>query len=216
MKVGTDGVLLGAWANVENAQSILDIGTGTGLIALMLAQRSHAEIDAIEIEKNAYKQALENVEASIFRDRVNVFHCSLQNFSQQKTYNLIVSNPPYFVQSLKNPAQEKILARHNDTLTQDDLLFFAGNNLSENGRLAVIFPVEEGFSFIKKAENYSLFCSKLTRVMPREGANAKRLLLEFSQQKQNCQKSGLQIETDRRHEYSGEFKQLTKDFYLNF
>lgn len=214
MKVGTDGVLLGAWTDVKNANSILDIGTGTGLIALMLAQRSNAAIDAIEIEENAYMQATENVQASIFNDRIKVIHCSLQDFKPTKKYDLIVSNPPYFVESLKNPVQEKALARHNDALSQEDLLAFAEKYLSENGRLAVILPVEQGRAMREKAKDYSLFCHRLTRVIPCEGANAKRLLLEFSRENQPYEETALQIETDKRHIYSDEFKRLTKDFYL--
>jgi len=214
MKVGTDGVLLGAWAEVAGAKSILDIGTGTGLIALMLAQRSNAEIDAIEIEKNAYEQASENVKTSIFSRRINVMHSSLQDFDAQKCYDLIVSNPPYFVQSLKNPAQQKALARHNDTLTQEDLLNFATKQLSAAGRLAVILPVEEGRAMQEKAETYALFCNRLTRVIPRQAANAKRLLMEFSRTERSVSETELQIETDKRHEYSSTFKHLTKDFYL--
>ncbi|MDR1698554.1 MAG: methyltransferase [Prevotellaceae bacterium] len=214
MKVGTDGVLLGAWADVKNAQAILDIGTGTGLIALMLAQRSDAVIDAIEIEKNAYGQACENVGASLWQDRMNVIHTSLQDFKPQKNYDLIVSNPPYFVQSLKNPSQEKTLARHNDTLSQEDLLIFAAKYLSENGRLAVILPVEQGRTMQEGANNYSLFCNRVTRVIPCVSASEKRLLLEFSRKNEPYIETELQIETDRRHEYSEDFKQLTQDFYL--
>jgi tRNA1Val (adenine37-N6)-methyltransferase len=215
MKVGTDGVLLGAWTDVDGIASVLDIGTGSGLIALMLAQRSSAAIDAIEIEEKAFSQARENIAESIFKERISVFHTSLQEFHPQRCYDLIVSNPPYFSQSLKNPQEEKTLARHSDTLSQEDLLSFAAQHLSKDGRLSVIFPVEEGLSFIKKAKELSLPCRRLTRVIPREGAEAKRLLIELSRNGDvSCETSDIQIETGIRHHYSDEYRQLTQDFYL--
>ena len=136
MKVGTDGVLLGAWAGTESCNRILDIGTGTGLIALMLAQRSKAAIDAIDIEADACLQAQENAESSLFAGRINVFHSDLVDFAQASThlYGLIVSNPPYFVDSLKCPNLQRNTARHTDTLTLEDLLQYSRKLLAPQGR----------------------------------------------------------------------------------
>ena len=127
MKVGTDGVLLGAWAGTESCSRILDVGTGTGLIALMLAQRSKAVVDAIDIDADACLQAQENAESSLFAGRINVFHSDLADFAQASThlYGLIVSNPPYFVDSLKCPNLQRNTARHTDTLTLEDLLQYS-------------------------------------------------------------------------------------------
>ncbi len=139
MKVGTDGVLLGAWAGTESCSRILDVGTGTGLIALMLAQRSKAVVDAIDIEADACLQAQENAESSLFAGRINVFHSDLVDFAQASThlYDLIVSNPPYFVDSLKCPNLQRNTARHTDTLTLEDLLQYSRKLLAPQGRIAL-------------------------------------------------------------------------------
>ena len=138
MKVGTDGVLLGAWAGTESCSRILDVGTGTGLIALMLAQRSKAVVDAIDIDADACLQAQENAESSLFAGRINVFHSDLVDFAQASThlYDLIVSNPPYFVDSLKCPNLQRNTARHTDTLTLEDLLQYSRKLLAPQGRIA--------------------------------------------------------------------------------
>ena len=217
MKVGTDGVLLGAWADVENAVRILDIGTGTGLLALMLAQRtSDALIDAIEIEENAYIQAKENVANSSWKERITVFCKALQNFEPAKKYDLIVSNPPYFLHSLKNPDAAKKTARHTDTLMPSELITHAKRLLCENGRLSVIYPTIEALLFIKEAENQQLYCSRITKVFPNIGTKEKRLLMEFSVMPAECRTDEICIENNARHDYTEQYKELTKDFYLKF
>ena len=145
MKVGIDGVLLGAWADVTSAKSILDVGTGSGLIALMLAQRSNAGITAIDIEPNAVLQAEENVGLSPWKDRVKVLEVSLQDFSvpEDEKFDLIVSNPPYFVNSLKNPDAVRLSARHVTDLTHDVLLVKSLQLLKKTGRICLILPVNE-------------------------------------------------------------------------
>jgi len=225
MKVGTDGVLLGAWSDVENAAHILDVGTGTGLIALMLAQRNkNAEIDAIEIEKNACEQAAENVSNSPWANRITVFHQTLQDFFPAKKYDMIASNPPYFSQSLKNPNAEKQLARHTDSLTPEDFLRNAKRLLQFNGKLSLIFPANESYHFIKTAKTEGFFCTRLTKVFPKIGAKEKRFLMEFSLSPALCVETdetvtersrSIVIENTHRHEYSEDYKNLTKDFYLN-
>jgi tRNA1Val (adenine37-N6)-methyltransferase len=217
MKVGTDGVLLGAWTNVENTKQILDIGTGTGLIALMLAQRQpNAEIDAIEIEENAYKQAVENIQNTKWQDRISVFHSSLQEFETNKKYDLIVSNPPYFSQSLKNPDIYRKTARHNDTLSQHDLLENSKRLLQNNCRLAVIYPAYEALTFLNIAKEIGFHCLRITHIIPTIGRKAKRLLIELCQNPCVLTENEICIEKEKRHEYTEEYKNLTKDFYLNF
>lgn len=216
MKVGIDGVLLGAWAEVDHASSILDIGTGSGLIALMLAQRSPAHITAIDIEPNAVIQACENVENSQWNDRIIVKQVALQDFATvgSDKFDLIVSNPPYFVDSLKNPDQNRSMARHADTLTHADLLQNAKKMLSPSGKICVILPVNEGVLCKKLAEELGLHCHKMVYVHPKPDAEAKRLLLAFGVEKVELQTSRLEIETAERHQYSPEFSALAKDFYL--
>jgi tRNA1Val (adenine37-N6)-methyltransferase len=216
MKVGIDGVLLGVWTSVKNSANILDIGTGTGLIALMLAQRTNSIIDAIEIDPEAVKQAVENVRSSPWSDLIHVKQISLQEFAKtaNKKYDLIVSNPPYFINSLKNQTTNRASARHTDTLTHEELI---GNSLlllKHTGRICIILPVNEGLKCIDFAEKNGLHCSKKVTVFPKPNAVAKRLLIEFCLIPVQKVTSELIIEAEERHHYSPEFTELAKDFYL--
>jgi len=217
MKVGIDGVLLGAWAEVENAKRILDIGSGSGLIALMLAQRNcNATIEAIDIEASAIEQTKFNIENSPWKKRMSARNISLQNFAAttQEKYDLIVSNPPFFVDSLKTPAPERTNARHTDSLTHEELIVLSQSLLTQNGRLCIILPAKEGKSSKDFAEKAGLFCTKMASVFPKPNTEAKRLLLEFSLKKDKTEISALTIETEIRHQYTPEFTRLAKDFYL--
>lgn len=219
MKVGTDGVLLGAWTDVSDTNNILDIGTGTGLISLMLAQRSqpNTPIDAIDIDQGAFYQASENIERSIFKDKINCKLYALQGYVDVtlNKYDLIVSNPPYFSQSLLSPNKQRTLARHTDSLSINDLLVYSAKLLSPKGRLSVIYPHSEKDKCIDVALKQSLFVSKITNVYPRkDNSQPKRVLLEFSTINSNITETDITIETER-HVYSSEFKLLVKDFYLN-
>jgi tRNA1Val (adenine37-N6)-methyltransferase len=216
MKVGIDGVLIGAWAPLENAKNILDIGTGTGLIALMLAQRSEALITAIDIDSAAFKQATENVNQSAWKSRIDVQHIGLQQFSANSVanYDLIVSNPPYFIDSLKAGTVNRTRARHTDSLTHQELIQHGKTLLNKTGRMCIILPVNEGFKCIEMAKSEGLFCSKLVSVYPKPTAIAKRLLIEFSKTVCTQEDSELTVESEQRHHYSPDFTELAKDFYL--
>lgn len=216
MKVGIDGVLLGAWAMVEPSTKILDIGTGTGLIALMLAQRCNAEIIAIDIEPNAVLQAKENVGNSLWTNRITVLETSLQDFSETtiEKFDLIVSNPPYFVNSLKAPSENRSTARHADALTHEELILISYKLLTKTGRICLILPVNEGLKCAEFANRQNLFCARKVHVYPKPNTQAKRLLLEFSPVKAEMIESDIVIESENRHMYSPEFTQLVKDFYL--
>ncbi|HET7733747.1 MAG TPA: methyltransferase [Paludibacter sp.] len=216
MKVGIDGVLLGVWAGIENAHKILDIGTGTGLIALMLAQRSNSTVVGIDIDSDAVLQAKENIRKSPWADRVEVYESSLQEFSLALStgFDLIVSNPPYFVNSLKAPSESRATARHTDTLTHEELIENAVQLLNPNGRICLILPVNEGLQCVEFATNKGLFCSKLVKIYPKPNAVAKRLLLEFTQVPVERIETELTIESETRHQYSPEFTALAKEFYL--
>jgi tRNA1Val (adenine37-N6)-methyltransferase len=219
MKVGTDGILLGAWANLpENAQ-ILDIGTGTGLLALMLAQRSQSSstfIDAVEIDHDAYQQAKENIESSPWRDRINIHHVPIQDWaiacSQQ--YDLIISNPPFFENSFKPSQNSRNLARHSDSLSQTDILQIASQLLKSNGHLAVIYPTDLANNFLAKAQSFNLFCDRQVHVKPTPQSPVKRMLLELSPTKYPTQTMTITIE-ERKHLYTQDYIALVKDFYLN-
>jgi tRNA1Val (adenine37-N6)-methyltransferase len=216
MKVGIDGVLLGAWTDVENSNAILDIGTGTGLIALMLAQRGNGTVEAIDIDPNAVLQAKENITNSPWADRIHVHETSLQQFAENSTkrYDLIVSNPPYFVNSTKAPAENRSAARHTDTLSHEELIRNARILLKRTGRISIILPVIEGIKCIEYALQLGLYCTKHVTVFPKPTAAAKRLLLEFSLIPVQNNASELTIEALERHCYSTEFTALAKNFYL--
>jgi tRNA1Val (adenine37-N6)-methyltransferase len=219
MKVGTDAVLLGAWTSCRDAESILDIGTGTAVIALMLAQKCEAYIDAIEIDENAFNQAVENANASKWSKRVNIHHISLQNFAAvpRIKYDLIVSNPPYFIDSSKASDVERTKARHADMLPFADLVVGAKKLLSDKGRLCVILPLKEGALFRDIAESKGLYLSNLTRVRTTQDKQTeKRWLMQFEFKPSSFSENSIVIEKDKRHEYSDEYKELTKDYYLAF
>jgi tRNA1Val (adenine37-N6)-methyltransferase len=218
MKIGTDGVLLGAWVPVEqNPFSILDIGTGTGIIALMLAQRSTAQqIDALEIDEQAYEQATDNLENSPWNDRLFCFHAGLDEFMEEPEdeYDLIVSNPPFYAEDYKTNNDQRDLARFQDALPFEDLIEAADLLLSENGILAVIIPFKEEDRFLAIAKEFELYPTKITRVKGTPTAEIKRSLLALSRNKTTLFSiDELTIEIGR-HEYTPEYIALTQDFYL--
>lgn len=217
MKVGTDGVLLGAWVNIQsNTFSILDIGAGTGLIALMLAQKSDAElIDAVELNNEAYEQTVTNFEESAWGDRLFCYHASLQEFAEEidDTYDLIVSNPPFYTSTYKNPQEDRAMARHTETLSYRDLLKSVSKLLSENGSCAFIIPYLEVANFIKIAAEFKLFPNRITNVKGTETSEIKRSLLQLSFEETPIEKNELTIEIER-HKYTEAYKNLVKEFYL--
>lgn len=217
MKVGTDGVLLGAWTNPGMAERILDVGTGTGLIAIMLAQRSKAMIDAVEIDKSAYLQAVENGSTSPWFDRLHFFHSSFSGFieNSKNTYDLIVSNPPYHKETTKSPHPGRELARHSSNLDYSAVLASASKMLSGNGRISLIFPASEEIKSQRIASENSLFCTRLTHIVASPGKEFSRSLLEFSLKFNTLEEEILIIEEKGRHKYSPDYIKLTRDFYLD-
>lgn len=218
MKVGTDGVLLGAWCHTGNCKRVLDVGCGTGLISLMIAQRSPARIDAIDIDGDACLQAAENISRSPFAGQIEVFHDSLADYAAKhpfKSYDLIVSNPPFFNNSLKCPDKRRNTARHTDTLPLPDLFSDCKRLLAPDGRLCLILPSDQLCLVEHQAQMNHLFKSKQTDVFPTPASPAKRVLMEFSAQHTVAPPSyeKLVIEMDRQL-YSDEFTQLVKDYYL--
>lgn len=218
MKVGTDGVLLGAWTPIKNNPfSILDIGTGTGIIALMLAQRSNAEqIDALEIDEEAYEQATDNFENSPWNDRLFCFHAGLDEFVEEPEdeYDLIVSNPPFYSENYKSNSEQRDLARFQDAMPFEDLVEAADLLLSENGIFSVIIPFKEEENFLALANEYELYPIKITRVKGAPNSEIKRSLLAFSRNENpDFPVDELIIET-ARHQYTPEYIELTKEFYL--
>jgi tRNA1Val (adenine37-N6)-methyltransferase len=218
MKVGTDGVLLGAWSNVENAVSALDIGCGTGLIALMIAQRNaKIKVDAVEIDADAAAEAIENVRNSIFAEKIEIFSASIQNFAEicTKKYDLIVSNPPFFANSLKCSNPKRNLARHADTLIYSDLLLVAEKLLEPNGLFSVIFPEEQCDNFIFSADKQKLFLVRQTKIFTTPKSKCRRRLMTFSK-KNSAKFTDKLIIENSPNSFTREYVALTKDFYLKF
>lgn len=217
MKIGTDGVLLGAWVSLKNNPfSILDIGAGTGIIALQLAQRSNAEmLDALEIEANAYEQCVDNFENSPWGDRLFCYHASLKEFVEEieDKYVLIVSNPPFYSEDYKTTDESRDIARFNAALPFDELIQSASHLLSDKGIFAVIIPRKEEENFIKMASGVNLFPNRICRVRGNISTEEKRSMLEFSFEKISPKIENLTIEISR-HDYTEDYQNLVKDFYL--
>lgn len=223
-KVGTDGVLLGAWTRLENVRSILDVGTGTGLIALMLAQRTatskvdtDVRIVALEIDTESCEQAIDNVRLSPWK--IEVVNQAFQDFCVSGTamFDLIVSNPPFFSDSWKPDKREKEISRHDTLLGLKELVLGVGELLTKEGRFCVILPVEESNKLQKLAGENGIHLHAICRVSPTINLPAKRHLLEFRRNPaERIQESGLVIEKDTRHDFTDEYRELTRDFYLAF
>ncbi len=217
MKVGTDGVLLAAWADVAGAGRVLDIGTGSGVMALILAQRAErAEVHGVEIDPNAARQAAENMAASPWPERLNTFATSIQDFAKEsrQQYDLIVSNPPFFSGGTFSDNNDRMAVRHTIKLPHGDLLSAVRKLLAPNGRFAVILPHLEGLRFRELANSYHLFCTRLTEVRTRPGKPVERLLLQFECQVNPLQKDSLCIHSGNGPGHSEEYTLLTRDFYL--
>lgn len=217
MKVGTDGALLGAWAPLRDSdRQLLDVGTGSGLVALMMAQRCAAHIDAIDIDAPACGQATSNVARSPFAGRIDVYHSSLADYQPEegRKYDLIVSNPPYFVQSLRCPNRERSQARHADSLSLPDLLRDSARLLSSTGRMALILPYDQRTWLLTEAQAQGFFPSKETRVSTRMGLPPKRLLMELRRHPSEPVIDSLAIEADETHRYTEAFIALERPFYL--
>jgi len=221
MKVGTDGVLLGAWTAIGSARRILDIGCGSGLIALMLAQRSQARIDAVDIDHAACVQAEDNCRRSPWAGRIRVYQSPVQSYTaaEAELYDLAVVNPPFFDNACKPPQPQRQLARHGDMLSQTGLLAAAGRLLAGHGRLALIYPPREAQSFQQLAAASGWHCRRRLAVKSRPDKTVKRILEEYDRASHDpdtgCQETTLVLEQSR-HVYTAEFIDLIKDFYLKY
>lgn len=214
MKVGTDGVLLGAWADTNRCSKILDIGSGSGLIALMLAQRNlQASIEAVEIDQLAYEETLYNFQSSPWSSRLKAYHTDIKDYHTTIKYDLIVSNPPYFQAGTQSPNHQRHLARHHGSLLTADLLKAVSRLIAKNGRVCLILPPLEGAELIKMAKSYGLYLSKQTNFLPRVEKKPERILIELG-----TKPTEPTLQTLWHYEADGSwseaYKALTKEYYL--
>lgn len=217
MKVGTDGVLLGAWADVSGVKTALDIGTGSGVIAIMLGQRApEASIHAVEIDPDACAQAQENMQLTPWATRLTAFPIPIQEFAQTHNhrYDLIVSNPPFFTGGTFSNNQDRNSVRHTIKLPHGDLLAAVRSMLTEQGKFCVILPFIEGLRFQELAASYNLYCTKMTEVHPKADKPVERLLLQFERQENPLKKDHLVIQNEGINAWTEAYIALTGEFYL--
>ena len=221
MKVGTDGVLLGAWARVEHCKHILDMGTGTGLVALMAAQRSQAHVVAIDLDADAVAQASDNVVASPWADRIQVLEADARTLANSEfiihnselLFDSLLCNPPFFENSLKCPDSARTMARHTDTLSFDELARSAARLLSPEGELSVVIPYDRAHDMTVSAACHGLFATRQTVVVPVEGGKPKRILMAFTREGAAHAIETLCIQ-DAQRNYTPAYIRLVEDFYL--
>jgi tRNA1Val (adenine37-N6)-methyltransferase len=225
MKVGTDAVLLGAWGRLPEYGHTLDIGTGTGIIAMMAAQRSSTFIDAIEIDEEAYTEALDNCKKSKWNERISVHHISFQKFVPRasKKYDVILSNPPYFSNCVQAASESRTMARHTCNLSFEELVDGIASLLMKDGSFATILPLKEAQDLTSIAKRYGLYPNRIMRVKTTCTKPEKRILLQFEFNKsipleetlviENEQEAGNSLKT---RSYSSDYINLTRNFYLNF
>ena len=218
MKIGTDGILIGSWVNVSKKFRALDIGSGTGIITIMLCQRNlNLELDSIELSANAIMDAKINIENCNWSDRIKLFHQDLKKFHPDSNYDLIVSNPPYFKKSLQPSNSERSKARHQNDLKLEDILKFSKQHLTKDGSLNTILPFEQKSEAIEFAKKHGLNAIRECAVYPKPNKAPHRILIEFSRiENKQMIKESLVIEKAGRHNYSEDYKKLTREFYTIF
>jgi tRNA1Val (adenine37-N6)-methyltransferase len=217
MKIGTDGILLGAWAKTSNINNGLDIGTGTGVISLMLCQRfSEIQIDSIENSESALKDASINIDNSQWKNRINLINENFINYIPKIKYDLIISNPPFFSKSLKPENLERSRARHQEDLSYKNILKFSKKYLNLDGSLNIIIPFNDKEEAYNLSKNYNLNLVRQCIVSSKPNKKPHRLLMEFSFRKEETKNEYLTIEEHGRHQYSEDYKKLTREFYTIF
>jgi tRNA1Val (adenine37-N6)-methyltransferase len=216
MRIGTDAVLLGAWINPGNRSEILDIGTGCGVIALMMAQKCNAAITAIDIDENSARQASVNFRNSPWNRRLNAIHCSFQEFTRlpAKSFDLVISNPPYFRNSLRSPLKSRNIARHDDQLNTGDLLAGVAGILNNNGKFCLILPASDATSFQSDAKVHNLFLVRQLMVKSKPGTHPKRIAMEYAFSSPGSVANEEIIIRREDNSFTDAYRELTEDFYI--
>lgn len=219
MKIGTDGVLLGAWCNITSAHNVLDIGSGSGLISLMIAQRCNALITGVEIDSSAVEQSIDNINSSPWNNRINIVNNNFIDWAQDvnlfEKFDHIVSNPPFFNSGPIAPSSIRAMARHENSLSYEQLIKLSVPLLTSNGKISIISPIERKNDITYYCEFYRLNTSRITLISSKHNASPNRILWEFSKQKCATIQEHIYIR-DENNQYSEDYITLTKDFYLNF
>lgn len=218
MKVGTDSMLLGCWIDVQATNKILDIGTGCGILSLIMAQRTKAQIDAVEIDALSAQEATINFNTSGWKDRLHCYFTDIKQFVDisTKKYDLIISNPPFFVSSLKTKTERRNLARHIENLDFETLIYVVNKLLDSNGRFALVLPPTEGQHFVNLAEKHALFLSAKMEIIPMEGKPVNRLNLVFTKEQQTIVVHEKFSIRNKEGEFTDQHIDLIKDFFLGF
>lgn len=215
MKVGTDGCLLGAWTDISNCRNVLDVGCGSGLIAIMMAQRCNARITGLEIDSEAAMQAAENVAQTPWKERIEIVNCNALSFAPQEQYDVIVSNPPFFSNSIRNKETKRAMARHDDTLPCAQFMDFAKRTLTDNGHLSVVIPSDQTEAWCNEAIFKGLSARRISYVRTLPHKPIKRALIEFVKGAYPVPCTDKIIIENRPGEYSDDIKKLLGDFYMN-
>jgi tRNA1Val (adenine37-N6)-methyltransferase len=219
MKIGTDGVLLGAWCDISSANNILDIGSGSGLISLMIAQRCNALITGVEIDSSAVEQSIDNINSSPWNNRINIVNNNFIDWAQDENlfekFDHIVSNPPFFNSGPIAPSSIRAMARHENSLSYEQLIKLSVPLLTSNGKISIISPIERKNDITYYCEFYRLNTSRITLISSKHNASPNRILWEFSKQKCATIQEHIYIR-DENNQYSEDYITLTKDFYLIF
>lgn len=218
MRVGTDAVLFAQWVDVASSDNALDIGTGSGIIPLILAQKGVGSVDAVELDSDSYEEANLNFNISVYSDRLSVVQNDVRDYAanNEKKYDLIVSNPPFYASDVKPIKEKKVMARHVSTLSFKDLLVAAKKMMKEDARFALVLPFYESRLFIKEAESLGFYLQKEFLISPIEGKEPNRVNMQFVLNEVESVETVLFTIRNKDYSYTDEYKEFLKDFYLDF
>ena len=218
MRIGTDAVLFAQWVVVSSSDNVLDIGTGSGIIPMILSQKGAGSVDAVELDADSYEEAKLNFSISAWNEKLNVFNTDVRVFADEtdKKYDLIVSNPPFYASDVKPIKEKKVMARHVSTLSFRDLLLSAKKMMKEDSSFALVLPFYESRLFIKEAEQLGFYLQKEMLIIPIEGKDANRVNMQFVfNEVDNVETECLTIR-NRDYSYTEEYREFLKDYYLDF